>query len=291
MEYKEFLNAVCDYMNEVATDVSVSIHSTPKNNGVILWGLMFKREGYNASPMIYMDSYYEEYLEGTDISDIGDKLLALYQENDMSVTVDMSFFDSFESVKDRLFIKLVNLSKNREFLEEVPYEPFLDLAIVAYVRMHDEQLGDGIIMVRNEHLKIWGVDGQSVLDAAKKNTHDNDGFSLTHILDAMEDNGEDVDEDMEDFPMFIATNERMINGASVLTMSDKLREYADIMGGDYYIIPSSVHELLLFACDDSDEPGEIDKMIREVNTTQLGPDDVLSDHVYRYSINDDVLLF
>ena len=295
MEYMEFLNAVCDHISDKTDDVAVSIHTVTKNNGITLSGLTFSRKGYNASPTIYMENHYEEYLRGTDISEIGDRLLACYRENDMSARIDMTFFDRFESVKDRLFIKLINLNRNKGFLEEVPFEPFLDLAIVAYVRVHDKKIGDGLIMVRNEHIDHWGVDAKTVLEEAKKNTHDHDGFVLQHILDVLDNvsglgtaaGGIEHDE----FPMYVATNSRKVNGAAVLTMKDKLREYAWVIGGDYYIIPSSVHELILLGRNGHKESYDINEMIREVNTTSLGPDDVLADHVYIYSKNDDVLIF
>ena len=292
MEYMEFLDAVRDYINEKSSNVRVSVHTALKNNGVRLSGLSFNREGYNASPTVYMENYYNEYKEGADVSDIGDRLISIYRENDLAVRLDMSFFEDFSSVKDRLFIKLINRSKNAEFLKEAPYEEFLDLAIVAYVRVYDKRIGNGLIMVRNEHLKLWQKDAKTVLDAAKKNTHDHDDFTIKHIMDVLNLPGADDDEkiDRKEFPMYVATNGKMTNGAAVLVMSDKLKEFAETIGGDYYVIPSSVHEIILFGRTD-DRSDNIDSMIREVNATQLGPDDVLADHAYLYSRDDEVLIF
>ena len=294
MEYKEFLNAVCDYINESSGEVHVSIHSATKNNGVRLSGLSFSKEGYNAAPTIYMENYYADYLNGEDICEIGERLLRLYNENDLAVKLDMSFFDDFDSVKDRLFIKLINRSSNRDFLEEVPYEEYLDLAIVAYVRIHDKKIGNGIIMVRHEHCRMWGTDPETVLFTAKKNTHDHDAFTIRHITEVLASMGNtSLREccDRNDFPMYVATNRKMTNGASVLVMNDKLREFYKVIGGDYYIIPSSVHELILLGCASTDRSVDINRMIRDVNRTQLGPDDVLSDHAYLYSPDDGVLIF
>ncbi len=295
MEYLEFLNAVCEHINETAEDVKVSIHSATKNNGVHLSGLTFFREGYNAAPTIYMENYYNEYCNGTDVSEIGDRLLQMYHENDMSVKLDMSFFDDFEAVRDRLYIKLINRASNDEFLKEVPYEEFLDLAIVAYVRVYDRRIGNGIIMVRNEHLDLWGMDAAAVLGIAKKNTHDHDGFTLRHIMDVLASMGTEgfdaAEAEKDEFPMYVATNRKMLNGATVLTMKDKLREFGKVIGTDYYVIPSSVHELILLGRNDSKNVCDIDEMIREVNETQVGPDDVLADHAYLYSLKDEVLIF
>ncbi len=292
MDYMEFLDAVRDYINETSSQVRASVYSTVKNNGVRLYGLSFGREGYNASPTIYMENHYDEYLNGADICEIGDKLLALYHDNDLSVNFDMSFFDDFEKIKKRLYIKLINREKNTDFLMEAPYEEFLDLAIVPYVRVYDKRIGNGIIMVRNEHLRLWKKEEREVMEAAKKNTHDHDGFNLRHIMDCLNVSSGKTTGPVDDrsFPMYVATNRKMTNGAAVLTMKDKLREYADVLGGDYYIIPSSVHEIILLA-KEPDSYCDINDMIREVNATSLGPDDVLSDHAYMYSMKDEVLIF
>lgn len=295
MEYTEFINAVCDHINETCDGVRVSVHEAVKNNGVKLSGLSFHKEGYNASPTVYMEGYYSEYLSGADICDIADRLVTMYHENDMAVKLDMSFFESFESVKDRLFIKLINKSRNAEFLKDAPYEEYLDLAIVCYVRIYERKIGSGIIMVRNEHVKLWGVDPETVLETAMKNTHDHDGFNLQHIIDVLSGLGhgrfDDNDIDRESFPMYVATNKKMTNGASVLAMKDKLREFGETIGSDYYIIPSSVNELILLAKGKGDNVCDIDTMIKQVNESELAPDDVLADHAYLYRLKDEVLIF
>ncbi len=295
MEYMEFLDAVCEYVNDTTDDVRVSVHSAVKNNGVKLSGLSFSRKDYNASPTIYMENYYNEYRKGCDICEIGDRLLMLYKENDLAVKIDMSFFDSFETVRDRIFLKLINRTQNTDFLKEVPFEPFMDLAMVAYVRISDKKIGDGIIMVRNEHVNMWGVDAKTVIDTAKANTHDHDDYSIRHISDVLVSMGSinlmpDAQTE-ESFPMYVVTNGKMSNGAAVLTMSDRLKEYSDVIGGDYYVIPSSVHELILFAKSGEGQFGDLDSMIREVNASSLGADDVLSDHAYLYSKKEGVLIF
>ena len=295
MDYMDFINSVSEYINETADDVTTDIHTTLKNNGVRLSGLSFKKEGYNASPTIYMDNYYSDYLNGEDICEIGDRLINMYRENDLSVSLDMSFFEDFDKVKERLFIKLINRESNSDLLRDIPYEEYLDLAIVAYVRIYDKRIGNGIILVRNEHLSLWGIDAETVLFTAKKNTHDHDDFTIRHIVDVLNNMGtlagNITEDEKEGFPMYVATNKKMLNGASVLTMNDKLSEFAKVIGGDYYIIPSSVHELILLGRSNTDSSCDIDSMIREVNRTQLGPDDVLSDHAYMYSVKDELLIF
>ena len=97
--------------------------------------------------------------------------------------------------------------------------------------------------------------------------------------------------------MYILTNRNKINGAGCILYPDVLKTFADMMVHDLYIIPSSVHETLLIPIfpDDEDvveDPDSIyygmtqeemlNAMIQEVNITQLTPEEVLSDHAYKY---------
>lgn len=61
-----------------------------------------------------------------------------------------------------------------------------------------------------------------------------------------------------------------------------IREFADRTGSSLFIIPSSVHELLLLPVEDMKETEEIRSMIREINDTQVQPDEILSYSLYCY---------
>ena len=63
---------------------------------------------------------------------------------------------------------------------------------------------------------------------------------------------------------------------------DFMDEVADKLGGDFYIIPSSIHETLLFPAKDVENYHDLEAMVREVNETQVLPEERLSDNVYHY---------
>ena len=55
--------------------------------------------------------------------------------------------------------------------------------------------------------------------------------------------------------------------------------------GEYYIIPSSVHEVLIVSCE-SVEPGFISDIVKSVNGSGIVADnDILSNEVYKYDSN------
>ena len=61
-----------------------------------------------------------------------------------------------------------------------------------------------------------------------------------------------------------------------------LKEMADRIGGDFFIIPSSVHEVILLPDTDKGLNEALKQLIWEVNRTKVAPEEVLSDALYRY---------
>lgn len=294
MDYKELLEAVCEYINEQIEDANAVITSTVKNNGVKLSGITVSNKEVNASPTIYMENFYLEYLKGMDINEIGDKVIEIYRNNALSSNLDVDFFQQYDSVKDKLRIKLINYERNLEFFETVPYRKYYDLAIIAYCAVNNKCIGKGAITVRNEHLKMWNVSKEEVINQAIENSVEKIEMKVRHIYDILKET-EPIDSgdffDMcEEVKMYVVSSQDGINGAVFMTMKDKLREIGGLMDGDYYIIPSSVHELIIIPATDGNHR-DIDNMICEVNENHVGREEVLSNHSYYYNVIDETLLF
>ncbi len=77
-------------------------------------------------------------------------------------------------------------------------------------------------------------------------------------------------------PMYVLTNKQKVNGASCMLYPDLICQFSDRIGKNLFIIPSSVHELLLLPADHKDEASEIRCMIREINDTQVRVEEILS---------------
>ena len=86
---------------------------------------------------------------------------------------------------------------------------------------------------------------------------------------------------IEDINMYVMSNTMKLNGATCITYPHAIENFANEHDSDVYIIPSSIHEVILIP-DISCSREYIDEMIRDVNRRQLDPVDVLSDHVYMY---------
>ena len=101
MNYEEFKKEVTENIKEHLSseydDVTVSIHDVVKNNDQHLDGLMIKDESVNISPTIYLNSFYEEYVDGADMDEILDKIAGIYEANVVDHDFDLSTITDFEA--------------------------------------------------------------------------------------------------------------------------------------------------------------------------------------------------
>lgn len=86
----------------------------------------------------------------------------------------------------------------------------------------------------------------------------------------------------EDEQMFVATVPDKIHGAGVIAYPNFMEDAAERMGGDFFVLPSSIHEVLLVKDNGQMTAKELENMVKEVNATQVEPADQLTDHVYHY---------
>ena len=204
----------------------------------------------------------------------------------------MRYFLNYESVQQRIIYKLVNTEKNRELLEDVPHIEFLDLSIVFQCMVAQEEFGTASILIHNVHMKLWDVSVENLYQAAKENTQRLQEYEIKSMADVLceimrEEDPEMLTEDLaEEFPdsvpMYVLSNKNRVEGAVCILYPDLVRDFAEAIGSSFYIIPSSVHEVLLLPAGHDGESEEIKSMIREINDTQVSTEEILSYSLYFY---------
>lgn len=288
MEISTFKVKVQKAVEEIlGSGYTVELREVQKNNGVLLQGLMIRKEGENMSPTIYLNSFWEAYESGITFSDIIQKIVSIYRQNGSGKKMDVSFFRDFEKVKKRLCFRLVNREKNRELLDKSPYLPFLDLAICFYYAFEDAEVKQGMIPIRNSHLQLWEVTAQDLLQCALENMPGLFPFETIPMENVMEDvlaglPEEERQDILQRVSMLIMTTSRKNYGACCILYPGVLEQIAEQVQGDFYLIPSSVHEFLMMPKETEQGEEELKEMITETNSLELSPEEVLSDHLYLY---------
>lgn len=299
MEIKEFAEKVQKAVVLVLGDgYEAKIQEVRKNNGVILMGLIIMTEQQNVSPTIYLPPFWEAYKEGATLLEVVTRILQIYREDTPRDNIDMNFFKDFEKVKDRICYRLIHAEKNAELLELIPYVPFLDLAICFYYSYEGKELGKGSILIHNSHMAMWNTNVAELMCLARQNTlrlfpwecgsieltirQLKQETELTEALCREMTETEDNKKYKSEIPMYILTNQQKLHGAACVLYPDLLVQISDGMDSDFYILPSSIHEVILLPDNGNESPEQLREMIEEVNSTQLEPEEVLSDNLYYF---------
>ncbi len=302
-DYKEF----CSSMKKLVEDrfpkekYTVELHSVMKNNSVRYEGIVIHAEGVKISPNFYLNTLYTRYQQGKGLQELVNKIVEQYYETVReSGNIQIDF--SFERCREKIVFRLVSAKKNKEILKTIPYITCLDLAIVFYVVVEQNEEEVGSFQISERLLDSWEIDVEELFLIAKENTRrlfPVEIFNMYHMIEQMLKNGP-VDEELEDYindefleshenvPLVI-TNKSKINGAAVIFYDGILEKLSDILQGDYYLIPSSVHEMLAVAYSERLKPADLKAMVVDVNKECVLEDEVLSENVYFYHSVDQTL--
>lgn len=267
MNYTEFMNAMlCEIRGQVDAQVRTELYTVTKNNGTRRTGILFKQEDSNLAPTIYLEEFYQKYLKGQQVPDLADSICSIYQEIRVKKTCDCQNLFDFNHVKEHIVYKLIRRDANEELLKKIPYEPFLDLAVVYYIQIDNTRFGSAAIQIRNEHLRYWRVEKEEIRRFAEKNTPRIYPVQIRQIVRFM----------------YVATNEQCSLGAAVMRYPDFRKKVRGMIRGDFYILPSSIHEVILVPESFGLEPERMQEMVKEINQTGVAPEEVLSDSVYYF---------
>ncbi len=293
MNFEEFLDCVgkniLDFMPRAYEYADVRIQDVTKNNGLVLHGLMIITGFSNIVPTIYLDGLFNDYVNGESIERVMIRIAQSYVEADSRTDIDADMVLDFDQVKSRIVPHLVNLEENAEKLLEIPYKTVNDLAAVFYIETNRSSDGVLKVCITNDLMEMYGINEDELYDIAVKNLNT---FSVPCFKGVSELISEDIGLDIPKSKaeqIYVITNGDRVNGSAQI-LNDNLMEQVSIkFGGDFYIIPSSIHEV--FAIPVGNRPvEELEDMVREVNSTEVKKEDKLSDSVYAYdSINHEII--
>ena len=206
----------------------------------------------------------------------------------------------YENVKDSIVYRLINTEMNRELLDDLPHMEFLDLSVVFCCLVMEEEDNPAFIWIHNIHMKLWDVTVEELYRAASENTQQlekpeimnieeilydvlpEEGFSLNKNDRSMEEEPAGNNNATATVPMYVLSSRKRLQGAACMLYPDLLRKIADRMDSSYYIIPSSIHELLLIPAAGFADRDELKAMICEINDTHVAPEERLSYSLYGY---------
>lgn len=285
MTYHQFVHEVeMKVRSCVADNISVHVHIAVKNNSCERRGIMMAEKGINISPTIYLEDYYKDFLQGESLEQIAKQILHRYEEVRFHESWEGASIQSFERIRHLIVYKVINKERNEEMLKEVPHKEVLDLAMVCYVLMKLNNGHMATMLVKKEHLKLWNVTEKEVFEEAKRNVKRLLPAKFSRMRDVLASMLEiQFDEDdREDF-MYVMSNEERSFGAACIFYEGVMEMVYAAIHENYYVIPSSVHEVIILPESMAPCKSEIEETVSEINQTQVEDEKVLSDKVYYYN--------
>lgn len=234
-----------------------------------------------------MTEIYERYDRGmsydTLVREVAEKAdRALHDRPDFNLEA----LQDYDQMKEKLSMEVVSSERNADFLEKVPHKNMEDMAVVYRFVLDSDSEGRGSILVTNQLMDNYGITAEQLHeDALKYAPVMRPAVIQTMaetLLEMMGPEAKDMIPVLPDDPLFVATVPDKIQGAGVLAYQDFMEQAAERVGGDFFILPSSIHEILLVRDDGTFDINHLEEMVKQVNETEVAPEDLLTDSVYHY---------
>ena len=289
MEYEVFVKQFLDELQQNMAAQGVELHrqEVTKNNGVIKDGVAVRYPDSPVAPTVYLDDLYEMHKDGYSVSNLVDTTVANLERR-KNMAPEMPVLTT-ESAMENLYCAVVNTADNEEMLKNVPHEKLEDLSVVARFRVGE----DGSFLVTNDICKTLQMTSEEVMEAAHANT-DRQEYKCQSMSEVMRDlmlkdgmpeeyADELIQMQGEQCPMWVLSNESRVDGAVAIASQETLKAAHEKLGEDYYVLPSSRHEVILVPQSMVSDVEDLKTMVHEVNATEVSKVDKLSDSVYRFN--------
>lgn len=295
-DMKTFAESVKHLLEQAYPSANVDIHEVTKNNSMVRTGVSILENGCNMAPTIYLEGLFEQYRNGMSLPQI----CRVVEEIRRGVRGD-GHFDTrqlldFSAVKGKICYKLINAERNAARLREIPHRLWQDLAVVYFILLSKGNSQFASATVENDLMGLWGVNEDALYELARRNTPALLKPNISPMAEILRripdfDVEEDSDcldvEDAKNMPqLYVATNECRVDGATAILYNDVLEKFAKEIGSDFYILPSSVHEMMFWPVASNEEESKLLEIVREINAECVHSEEFLSDNVYFYHAKD-----
>lgn len=285
MEFEEFIEVIkVEISGLLGQGKEVYLQKNLKNNNIKKQSLIIKSKNKNTALNIYLQEYYERFLEGESIEKIIDTIILFDAQTPELYMEDTSIISDYESAKDKIIYRLVGQKDNDIFLKEHPHRNFLDMAIVYYLLINKDDKACISMMIKEDHLKLWGISEAHLYEQAKYNTRVELPYKFCTLVEELK---EQLEMPKECIPktqdtMYILSNCYNHYGAAYILYEDILSGIYNELGEDYYVIPGSVHEIFIIPVSSNAMELGMKETIINCNTNEVDKEEVLSNNAYRY---------
>jgi len=277
--YETFKNAIQGKL----PSYEVKLETIIKNNGVKRYALVVRKQNSTIGVTTYIEFFEEQYEQGTPLNELVDRYLEVYRDELFETTLsvdDLSFLHDKNAILDMVFYRIINRSKNTLFLENAPWSEVIegsDIVMTYSILVSRNENGMGTIAITNSLIEALDLDIEDIKKSAIENTPGLLPYTFKSMGNVL---GFD---DSDELPFYVLSNKGNYFGSASLCYPDMLEQIADAFGGSYFILPSSVNELLLLKDDGFFNASTLREMVESVNLSFVDEGELLSNECYYYN--------
>ena len=295
MDYREFVDQVTEDLNahlpEELSGARVFARDVEKLQGTSYYGITVQPENSSIGVSLDLKPVYQMMEEeGLDYDGALDRIANTVENGILhrpEITVDE--ISDYEHMKDSLMIQLVPTAGNEEMLSSMPHVEKEDMSIVYRMVIDTNTQGMASTLVTNQMLDTYGITADQLHADALANASVNFPAEVRSMREMMaEMTGLDPDMLPDDPGMYVATCNHGMNGAGCIFYPEFMDQTAEKVGGDFFILPSSIHEVILVPDNGTMTAQELDAMVQEVNANEVIPEERLSGNAFHYDSKDHV---
>ena len=253
-------------------------HVNSKNLGLTII------QNTNISPIIYLEPYFDDWSAGKPIDDIVKDIIETTFSFAPSTDFDTSFVYDYSRVKEHIVMFLINTELNQEYMDGCPHKDIEDLSIIYKIQLHTPEIGVGYICVNNELMKEWGVTKEEIHQIALENSITEQRYQVIKYKDIRQfflpfDFGLKELTLESKSPVYSVSNSDFNQGAAALLYSNALSEISEKMDDNLYIVPISIHQILIVSGSENKEQWKnVLECINIINPNEA----FLSNNLYLY---------
>ena len=297
-QFQEYIRThIYDYLPEEYEKSDISFSEVLKNGDVNLTGLLIRKAGQHIAPSIYLNSMYADYCNGRDIDELVREIADMRVKADVSEEISglIGNITDYSKVKDKLTVHICDTEDNRKRLKSLAHREYGDFSATYHILLTSDETGSASTAVTKELLKIWDI----TMEQVHKDAQFADMMRGTPGLYRLEDlmiKMVTADFEPKNYLEYKLNNENCLglycltvlghdNAAALLFDDEVMKRVGERLGCDFYILPSSLHEVLILPATDEVDTEYLSSMVKEINRNEVQPQDRLSDHVQIYRVS------
>lgn len=280
MDFKEFVKEIMDEMGREFPDHEVCEERVQKLQNRSYNGVVVRKKGSKIGVVLDVDEYYLRLISGCGLSEIFSDIKDVVESKLFPAEgFDPDMLKDYERLKENLMIQVVPVEGNEEMLLNIPHKIIEDIAVVYRFVLSQDENGESSILINTENLQNLGISAEQMMKDAEKVCERK--YPLT--VRSMESILSNVTKEMvKGLDLWVVSNENGKYGAAVIAYPNVFEKIAEKVGSGFYIIPSSIHELIVLPDNSEIKAQEIDRIIEIVNNSELVAADRLTYHSYHY---------